>query len=471
MKIPIQLNYEYYKTTRSVCPECKKILLAKIVFHNDSVYMLKVCKEHGEFFTLIYSNKQRYLETLKISKPALYPLEFFINDFKGCGMGCGLCPEHQQHTCLPIIEITDYCNMSCPVCLAGNHNQWHMPVKKFEKIINNLLRAEDSLELITLSGGEPTQHPQLFDIIDAAQRPEILNISISTNGRIFLKDKDLLLKLLDKNVFISLQFDGFDREAYIKLRGQDILEEKLKILELLEKYSARASLVMTVMKGVNHKEIGKVVQYFLEKDFIKSIMFQPIVFANPGLEYDIKKVITIPDIVTEIAKGSGGIIQESDIVNLPCSHPTCFALTYLLKLDSGSSGEAEYIPIPRFVQVEQYLDTIKNRTMPGLETESYEKIKENIYSIWSSSGIQPQSRKILDALKDIISEIGCCGQDIKPRQLFEIAEKNIKSVFIHHFMDAYNLDFSRIMKCCHQYPLEETLLIPCCVYNNMKRVR
>jgi uncharacterized radical SAM superfamily Fe-S cluster-containing enzyme len=200
-------------------------------------------------------------------------------------------------------------------------------------------------------------------------------------------------------------------------------------------------------------------------------MFQPIAFANPGLKYDATKAITIPDIVTEIANGSGGIIRESDIVNLPCSHPMCFALTYLLKLDSGSSGEEEYIPIPRFVQVEQYLDTIKNRTMPGLETESYEKIKENIYSLWSSSGIQPQSRKILDALKDIIGEIGCCGQDLKSHQLFEIAEKNIKSVFIHHFMDPYNLDFSRIMKCCNQYPLDENHLIPCCVYNNMERKR
>lgn len=462
----MNIDYEYYKTTRSVCPACKKILPAKLVFRNDSVYMLKNCKEHGEFFSLIYRGRQKYIDMLKISKPALYPLEFFSEKFDGCGASCGLCPEHQQHTCLPIIEITDYCNMSCPVCLAANSDSRHMPVEKFKKIIDNLLKAEGSFDLINLSGGEPTLHPELLEIVETASRPEILNVSISTNGRAFLRDKDLLAKLVDRNVFISLQFDGFHDDAYLELRGEKLLEEKLEILELLERASARVSLVMTVMNGVNHKEIGKVLPYFLEKDFIKSLMFQPIVFANPGLEYDIEKVITIPDIAAEIAAGSGGIIREEDIINLPCSHPACFALTYLLKLGNDANREGEYIPIPRLVEVDQYLDTIKNRTMPGLESESYGKIKDNIYSLWSSSGIQPQSGKILNSLKNIMCEIGQCGQGQREQVLFDIMEKNVKSIFIHHFMDAYNFDLARAMKCCNQYPISEKSLIPCCVYNN-----
>ncbi len=459
-------DYEYYKTTRSICPECKKIIPAKIVFYSEDVYMLKHCKEHGEFFTLIYRNRQKYIASLKINKPALSPLKFFTKDFKGCGLSCGLCPEHQQHTCLPIFEITDHCNMSCPICLAGNRNSWHMPLKKFEKITQNLLEAEGTFELINLSGGEPTLHPELIEIIDSAHRLGIMNVSISTNGRIFLKDQDLLLKLTDKNVFLSLQFDGFDKGAYTELRGQEVYEEKLDILELLEKHSVRTSLVMTVINGVNNRAIRDVVKYFLKKDFMKSIMFQPIVFANPRFKYDASKVITIPDIAAEIANGSGGTIQESDIINLPCSHPSCFALTYLLRIEGG-----EYIPIPRFIDIESYLDTIKNRAMPGLESESYEKIKENIFSLWSSSGIQPESKKILRTLKSIMCDIGACGKSPEPKELFKIAEKKIKSLFIHHFMDAYNLDFSRLMKCCNQYPIEEDRLIPCCVYNNMERER
>jgi uncharacterized radical SAM superfamily Fe-S cluster-containing enzyme len=462
----MNLKYEYFKTTRSVCPECKITIPAKLVFYNDAVYMLKTCRTHGEFFTLIYSDRQKYIDSLRINKPALYPVKVFNNDFRGCPSSCGLCPEHQQHTCLPIIEITDHCNMACPICLVDTSNSWHMPVKKFEKIIKNMIKAEGSLDFVNIGGGEPTLHPELIDIVDTARRREIINITISTNGRAFLKNTDLLSKLIDRNVFFALQFDGFDHQAYIKLRGQDIVDEKLRILELLEKFSARTSLVMTVMNGVNRKEIGNVIKYFFQKEFIKYLMFQPIVFTNPSFKYDASKVITIPDIASEIAAGSGGTILESDIISMPCAHPVCVSITHLLKLDNG-----KYIPISRFVEVDNYLDTIKNRVTPGMEIESYEKIKESIYDLWSLTTIQPQSREVLDTIKDIISEIGCCGPGTKPRQLFEIAEKNIKSIFIHHFMDAYNLDFSRIMKCCHHYPLDENRLIPCCVYNNMERER
>ena len=458
-------NYQYYKTTRSICPSCKQIIPAKIIFINNDVFMFKICKQHGEFTSLIYRGQEEYIKSLKINKPAVFPIKSFIKEFKGCAHSCGLCPEHQQHTCLPIIEITNKCNMSCPICLAYSrhgHDDFFMPPDKFKKTLENLIEAESSFDLINLSGGEPTLHPQIIEMIDIARRPEIVNISISTNGRIFLRDKDLLLKLIDRGVFISLQFDGFNDKAYNVLRGQDLLQEKLQLLELLEKYSASVSLVMTVMNGVNNNEIGKVIDFFLKNDFLRSIMFQPIVFTNPKIKYDISKVITIPDIAKEIAAGSKGLIRETDIINLPCSHPSCFALTYLLKLDNK-----EYVPIPRIVDVNEYLDLIKNKTMPGLESDSYGKIKEYIYSIWSSSGIQPESKKVLKAIRNVICELGRCENSADSKQLFTVGEKHIKSIFIHHFMDAYNFDLSRVMKCCNQYPIDENKLIPCCVYNNL----
>jgi uncharacterized radical SAM superfamily Fe-S cluster-containing enzyme len=339
-----------------------------------------------------------------------------------------------------------------------------MSPDRFKRILDSLIEAEGKLDLINISGGEPTLHPHLIEIIDAASRPEIVKISISTNGRVFLRDKELLLKLIDRDVFISLQFDGFDDNAYKTLRGQNMLHEKLQLLELLERYSTSTSLVMTVMNGLNNNEIGKCIDCLLKNDFIKSIMFQPIVFTNPQLKYDISKVITIPDITKEIVDGSQGLLKETDIINLPCSHPTCFALTYLLKLDNGA-----YLPIPRIVNIDDYLDIIKNKTMPGLESESYEKIRESIYNLWSSSGIHPENKNILKTIRKIICELEKHGDDSNPGHLFKIGEKNIKSIFIHHFMDAYNFDFSRIMKCCNQYPIGEKRLIPGCLYNNLMR--
>lgn len=459
-------NYTYYKTTRSVCPVCHEVIPAKIIFVDNSVYMLKNCISHGEFRALISRNKENYIESLKINKPATYPLKSFKDKFEGCSVNCGLCPEHQQHTCLPIIEITDYCNMDCPVCLASNRSRFNMRPEEFRGIIDGLVKAEGIVDLINISGGEPTINPHLPELIDIARRPEIVNISISTNGRIFLKNKDLLLRLIDKDVFISLQFDGFSPDAYTVMRGESMLDEKLEILALLEKHSARTSLVMTLVNGLNTGSIPEVLKFFLEKEFIKSLMFQPVIFANSRFPYDESMAVTLPDVMEMIASGSGGIIDVKDIVNLPCSHPSCFALTYLLKLKGGG-----YIPLPKLIDIESYLDTIKNKTIPGLEPGSYNVIQDNIYRLWSSSGIYPEAEKITKTIKSLIGQMGSLGRNPSAPDVFKIVESNVKSIYIHHFMDAYNFDISRAMKCCNQYALPGSKLIPSCVYNNTIRER
>lgn len=458
------INKEIFSTTKSICPKCKLILPASIYFENDSVFMSKICCQHGEFVGLIYTDRNKYIESLTISKPPQNPLIRFVNEHKGCPDSCGLCPEHKQHTCLPIIEITNHCNMQCPICLADNRNNYFMTPDTFQHIIDNLISAEGTFELINISGGEPLLHPHLLEMIDIASRNEIVTISISTNGKYLLQNEEMLLKLVKKNVFIALQFDGFDESAYQILRGHKLLKEKIKILELLEKHSAPTSLVMTVMNDMNNLEIRNVVKYFLEKDFIKSLMFQPVAFLNPNLAYNIKKVMTIPDIAKEIANGTNGVVKESDIINVPCSHPTCFAATYLLVLNDGS-----FIPVPRLIPVDDYLDIIKNRSMPGLEPDSYEKIKDYVYNLWSVTGLQPESKNILKTIKNILCEIEQGGRLSEPKNLFKIAKNKLKSIFIHNFMDAYNFDFERVQKCCNHYPVAKKQLIPCCVQNNLRR--
>jgi len=456
-------SYQYYKSTRSVCPTCRTLVPAKIVFVDRNVYMLKVCSQHGEFRSLIERDSERYLESLSISKPALIPLEFTHTSFDGCGYSCGICPEHQQHTCLPIIEITDYCNFSCPICLVENSKKTHMGTEEFASIIDSLIRVEGTLDLINISGGEPTMHPELISLIDRARRKEITNISISTNGRAFLENRFLLEGLVKRGVYISLQFDGFDSEIYRAIRGEDLLEEKLHILELLEQACAKTSLVMTVIRGINDHQIGQVVDFVLEKNFIKSLMIQPIAFTNSEYKYDEAKVETTSDIANELTKAKKVSISKDDVTPLPCSHPSCFSLMYLLKLEGGG-----YVPLTHLVDVNSYLNVIQNRTTPGLDGESFEKIRDNIYELWSASGSQPESEKILATVRNLICELGKCGRNPSPQSVFTIAENNIKSIFIHSFMDPYNFDLARAMKCCNQYPVHRDFL-PCCFRNVIKR--
>jgi uncharacterized radical SAM superfamily Fe-S cluster-containing enzyme len=446
-------------TTRSVCPVCRALIPAKIVFAGESVYLLKRCTAHCHFRSLVERDKRRYLASFEVSKPAVYPLEVSHTSFEGCGRSCGLCPEHQQHTCLPIIEITDYCNMSCPVCLVKNTHRRHMSVADFSATIGALIRAEGTLDLINISGGEPTLHPELLTLIDCARRDEIVNISLSTNGRIFLKNQALLDGLIERGVYLSLQFDGFDDAIYREIRGEALLEEKLRLLELLEQAGAKASLVMTVVRGINEHHIGAMTDLLLEKAFLKSLMIQPIIFSNPGYAYDEEKAMTMSDVVSALGTTQGVDLHPDDITCLPCSHPACFSLAYLLKLQDGS-----FIPLTRLIDAREYLDVIKNRTTPGLDAASFDTVKEKIYELWSASGTVPDSEKILATVRSLLCELGRCGSDPDPRAVFSVAENNIKSIFIHSFMDHHTFDLSRAMKCCTQYAQLNDQQ-PCCIRN------
>jgi uncharacterized radical SAM superfamily Fe-S cluster-containing enzyme len=217
---------------------------------------------------------------------------------------------------------------------------------------------------------------------------------------------------------------------------------------------------MTVVRGVNDLEIPRVADLLMEKDFLKSLMIQPIVFTNAAYPYDEEKAMTTSDVVCALGLAQRIEILPSDVTNLPCSHPSCFSLAYFLKLkDQGG-----FVPLTRLIDPEAYLDVIKNRTTPGLDEESFQAIKEKVYDLWSSSGSQPESEKILSTVHDLLCELGKCGNHPTAQAVFSVAENTIKSIFIHSFMDQYTFDLARAMKCCTQYPTTAELM-PCCVRN------
>ena len=217
------------------------------------------CPEHGLATGLVSSDADAYANSLLCVKPGTVPFEFRTRVAEGCPKDCGLCPSHEQHTCLPIIEITERCDLDCPVCLVGGGRGRRDPkdlsLEEIGSILDGLIRSEGTLDLINLSGGEPTLHGRIRDVIDLCARPEILRTTISTNGLRLAEDDGLLDFLVDRNVLISLQFDGFSREVYPRLRGADILSAKLRLLDKLEARKAPLSLVVTARKNANEARI------------------------------------------------------------------------------------------------------------------------------------------------------------------------------------------------------------------------
>jgi 7,8-dihydro-6-hydroxymethylpterin dimethyltransferase len=459
-------------TTRGVCPVCRRLLAASVLRLGPEIRLERDCPAHGRAVSLLSSDADFYLKSLRTIKPGTEPLAFSTEVREGCPADCGLCPSHEQHTCMPIIEITEKCDLDCPVCLVdagrGRRDGRDLGLAEVGHILDTLVRAEGTLELINLSGGEPTLHPEIRDIVGLCGRPEIVRTSISTNGLRLAEDDALLDFLVDHNVLVSLQFDGFSGDVLRRLRGADILPAKEKLLEKMEKRQAPLSLVVTVAKGVNEGEIGRILDYFFGHDHVVSLMFQPLsrTGRREGPPFDPLDRLTVPDVIRIVAEASGGRLERSDFTPLPCSHPACFALTYLLRLEDG-----RLVPLPRLVSVETCLDIIRNRSLPGLDSGSFARIKDGVYEIWSSSGAAPDSKKVLSAIRAMMREIADAGPEFSARAALAVGERRVKSIFIHHFMDEDNFDLARSVRCCSHYPLPDGRLMPACTYNVLHRPR
>ncbi|MHC4258790.1 MAG: radical SAM protein [Planctomycetota bacterium] len=451
--------------TQSTCNTCCKIVPAKVVTDGSDVYFQKYCQEHGLSQNLVQRDLENYLETQRYVKPAWIPEESSGESDRPCPQGCGFCERHEQHLCMPIVEITSRCNLDCPVCIAGAGRNWDMSVEEFRLMIDKLIRAERQIDVLNLSGGEPLLHPQLFEILDEAlSRSEIVRVTISTNGLALLQHPLLVHELYNRHVVVALQFDGFDDKAYEVLRGKKLLRQKLSILDMLAERGISTSLTFTAASHINVDQLPQAVEYLFAQPHVVSMMIQPLSFAGraSNLSGQINK-LGITDIVKLLDGTDNERVNASDFAPLPCSHPLCFSLAYYLLLNNGN-----IVSLNQLVDASKMMDSLANRTIFGLDSEEHDRLKDMIYEMWSGpSASAPDSEAVMNTLRTILDEVSCSRFD--PRRAFTLAERHIKSIFIHAFQDAENFDLSRVRRCCQAYPQPDGKLMPACVYNILRR--
>ena len=458
--------YTFFKMTMSTCPECLKIVQAQVVFEDNKVYFLKYCSEHGDSKALVSEDAEYYQNAFQYIRPGSTPLHFSTAVKEGCPTDCGLCPAHQQHTCLPIIEITDHCNLQCPVCIVNNQYSNHISLKDFQGIIDLLIKAEGTLETITLSGGEPTSHPQFFELVDMATRPEIGRISVVTNGILLARSKEFCEKIKEKNVYVILQLDGFDDEIQKTIRGVPLMDIKYKALEHLAELNIATQIAFVPARGVNEHQLGQAVKMLMERDHVLSLLIQPLARTGHGgglFPLDPMDRLTIPGVIKAIDDQTNGMVAREDFIPLPCSHPLCVSLTYLLKMDDGS-----YLPFPRFVDMKKNLDLFQQSATLEANDKTETALQGAINDLWSASGEIPNSDKIIKALRRALLEM-FPSKAMKKPEMLRMAERQAKTIFIHHYMDRHDFDLERLMKCCHHYPQIDGRIMPACGFNMFHR--
>ncbi len=445
-------DYVFYELTRSICPECRQVIDAKILLRDNKVYMAKRCPDCGPFEALVYGDAEMYVDFSKYNKPGTIPLAYGTAIKDGCPLDCGLCPDHQQHTCLGIIEVNSACNMNCPLCFASARPGFSLTLEEVEAMLDDFVRTEGTPEVVQFSGGEPTIHPQIVDFIRAAKDRGIPFVMLNTNGKRIANDDRFLAELNAVRPSVYFQFDGFDSETYRIIRGEpDILDEKLRALDRLASIGVGVTLVPAIERGVNEHEIGRIIDFAIKHPAVRGINFQPAFHAGRHLQHDPTQRITIPDVIKLIEEQTRKQFMVSDFIPVPCCFPTCNSVTYAF-----IDGE-DVTPLSRVVNVHDYLDYITNRVLPDYSLE----IKSALEGLWSSSSV-PGSQKSAEQFA-----VSCQACGIPENLTVGDIAKNVFMIMLQDFMDPWTFNQKNLMKCCKEFLLPGGKQIPFCSYNTI----
>lgn len=423
--------YIYYDYTKSLCPTCLELIDAKIVFEDDKVWMLKHCKTHGDSRVMIADDVEYYKQIRNFNKQSEIPLKFNTKVHYGCPYDCGLCTDHEQHSCLSIVEVTDRCNLACPTCYANSAPNYgrHRTLEEIEKMFDTVVENEGEPDVVQISGGEPTVHPQFFEILDIAKSKPIRHLMLNTNGIRIAKDEKFAEKLASymPDFEIYLQFDSFKPEVLEKLRGEDLTKIREKAIEHLNKYNISTTLVITLQKGENDDEIGKILEYATKQKCVRGVTFQPTQVAGRNDNYDDNNGrITLTEVRRKIYE-QYPVFTPQDLIPVPCN-PDALCMAYALKIGD------EIMPMTNLINPDDLLNNTKNTIV----FENDEKLKNHMLNLFST-GIS------VDCAEEEFGELMCCLPRVKSDNLHY---ENLFRIIIMNFMDAYDFDVRAVKKSC-----------------------
>jgi 7,8-dihydro-6-hydroxymethylpterin dimethyltransferase len=435
--------YIYYDFTQSLCSTCLRRVDAKIVFEDEKVFMLKNCPQHGFEKVLIATDIEYYKNCRNYTKRSEMPVHFTTPTHFGCPYDCGLCTDHEQHSCLTVIEVTDRCNLTCPTCYAMSSPTYgrHRTLEEIEAMFDLVVRNEGQPDVVQISGGEPTVHPDFFKILDIAKTKPIRHLMLNTNGIRIAKDEAFTQKLASymPDFEVYLQFDSFKKEALETLRGADLRESRMKALEHLNKYNLSTTLVVTLQKGLNTDEIGEIIEFALKQPCVRGVTFQPTQVAGRTEGFDpAKDRITLTEVRQEILNQTN-IFKPNDIIPVPCN-PDALAMGYALKVDG------QVLPLTRFISPDDLLDNSRNTIV----YESDPHLHAHMVQLFSTGNS-------VECATDELKEIMCCLPKIQAPNL---GYDNLFRIIIMRFIDAYDFDVRAIKKSCVHIVSKDQKIIP-----------
>jgi tetraether lipid synthase len=462
---PNQRPYRFYDTAVSLCSTCLRRVDAKIVFQDGGVWMLKRCGEHGAERVLIADDIDYYRRAREVFIKTPEQVASYNTPVKwGCPYDCGICPDHEQHGCNLLIEVTDHCNLRCPTCYAssGPERLTHRSLEQIERMLDLACANEIEPDIVQISGGEPTVHPEFWAIMDMAAARPIKHLMVNTNGIKLAEEPGFAERLAsykpetpsDMGLEVYLQFDSFERGPLMSLRAADLRRVHDRALDALEAQGIDTNLVMTVRRGLNDQEIGKMVEYAASRACVRGLSLQPVQVAGRLDEYEggydsDRDRLTLTEVRRMVLEQTD-IFAPEDIIPVPC-HADSIAMAYAMKLGD------EVIPLTGMVEPELLIEGGSNTIL----YEQEDGIRESLFDLFSTHhSMDSQSTAMQSFLE--------AGSDSS--KLESLDYRNVFRLLIVEFIDAHNFDLRSIRKSCvHIVHPDAKRVIPFDTYNMLYR--
>jgi 7,8-dihydro-6-hydroxymethylpterin dimethyltransferase len=482
---------------QSLCPECLTVIQGTLYEEEGQVFMRKTCATHGAFRELISTDatfhKLMVQRDRAITRGVTHPIG---EPAEACPRGCGVCSRHLSAPMLVNIDLTNRCNLKCPICFANtdaSRQVVELSLDQVRKILDTICQVHDvPPACLQLTGGEPTLHPQFFDALREARKRHFVQLQVATNGIRFAQDARFAVQAAEAGLNTAyLQFDGLNDEVYEQMRGRPLLDLKLSAIDHLFAAGIRTVLVPTVAKGINDDQIGDLTRFAAERTHkIAAISWQPVSFTG-RLNYDerIARQFTMADLAREIETQTGyakmyrdwypfGFVDPLARVleavqgkpnTVLCCNPTCGGATYLI-VDS-QTGKVH--PIPEFVDVEGLMGAISSAVrhfgrsgllnklnnahqMKNLRTFYREDVAPEGWSFESFADFMLDFADFRNRYADNEARMWS-GRPPRHRPLL---------MTCMHFQDVYNYQIDRVNRCLVHYAAPDGSLYPFCSYNS-----
>ncbi len=473
--------------TVSLCPECMQNIPATVKEEDGNVVMVKKCPEHGEFWDIYWSDVDLFNKASqwfmhgRLDNPRMQTK-------KGCPQDCGLCSNHKSHTALALLDVTNRCNLKCPICFANANAAGYIVEPSLEEIRKALQTVRENSPVpcpaIQFAGGEPTVRKDLPEIIRIAKELGFPHVEVASNGIRLAKDPSYAATLVEAGIStVYLQFDGVTPEPYVVARGRDLLPIKMKAIENCRKGNLNSIvLVPTVVRGVNDHQIGDIIQFAIENiDIVRGIVFQPVAFTGRIEKEKLREQrITIPDVIRLAGEQLEGKF-EKDRDWFPCTtmafmarmveyytgnpgvefstSPHCGYATYVFVDEDGE----DWHPLGEWMNLNGFLGTIKKITENLCAGGRWNRFKARMRAIGLLRFVKKRG-----LLRKLIGGI------LKSGDYSALRDYSQRSLLISsmHFMDPYNFDINRCSRCCiHYVTIDQGVprIIPFCTMNSIHR--